>query len=178
MYDVTTPTGSINPFVYHFSTHFAMPATRSPTRARSKRTTTQCTPTKRAVLVALHDHCKYSFAKITTISPFKHTTLNRRMLERNYNEVKAHGGDLYFNNRKGRAGRPKAISDRDLAEAVRRIDAGEFVDGEDVRREMLPDVPGRTVRDTSRRIFLPNDAMITRSGPHFQVRGCADTSSV
>ncbi|KAF7370109.1 DDE-3 domain-containing protein [Mycena sanguinolenta] len=105
---------------------------------------------------------------MTTISPFKHTSLNRRTLERNYKEVKAHGGDLYFNNRKGNAGRLKAISDRDLEEAIRRIDAGEFVDGEDVRREMLPDVPGRTIRHVLSSVGL--HGYVQRVKPNLQPR--------
>jgi hypothetical protein len=61
----------------------------------------------------------------------------------------------YFNNRKDRAGQPKAISDSDLKEAAWQIDAEEFIDREDVRHEMLPDVPGCTVRNPSQGIFPP-----------------------
>jgi hypothetical protein len=45
-------------------------------------------------------------------------------LKRNYKQIKDHDGDLYFNNRKGRVGRRKKISDEDLEEAIRRIDTG------------------------------------------------------
>jgi hypothetical protein len=94
---------------------------------------------------------------MTEISPFKHTSLHPKTLKWNYEQVKEHNGGLYFNNRKGHAGRLKAISDEDLEEATRRIDAGELIDGEDVRCEMLPDVPSRTVRDTADTILLPNN---------------------
>lgn len=83
-------------------------------------------------MVTLRDQFHYSFKKMTEISPFKHTSLHPKTLKWNYEQVKDHNGDLYFNNRKGHAGRPKAISDEDLEEAVRRIDTGELIDGEDV----------------------------------------------
>jgi hypothetical protein len=84
--------------------------------------------------------------------------MHPKTIERNYKQVKEKGGDFYFNNRKGRAGRPKAISDEDVEEAVRRIDAGELINGEDVRREMLPNNTSRTVRDTALLIFWSDDA--------------------
>jgi hypothetical protein len=92
---------------------------------------------------------------MTKISPFKHTSLHPKTLKRNYEQIKDHDGDLYFNNCKGCVGRQKKISDEDLEEAIRRIDAGELIDREDVRHEMLPDVPSRTVCNTADTILLP-----------------------
>jgi hypothetical protein len=117
----------------------------APPRTPQKRVITACTPTKRAKLVVLHENCELTFDEIATRSPFKHTTLHPSTLCRNYNQVKEHDEDCYWDGRKGH-GRKRKIPEEDLNEAIRRIDAGELIDGEDVRREMLPDVPGRTVR--------------------------------
>lgn len=46
-------------------------------------------------------------------------------------------------------GQKKAISNEDLEEVIEQIEAGELIDREDVRREMLPNVLARTVRDAA-----------------------------
>jgi hypothetical protein len=96
---------------------------------------------------------------MTRLSPFKHTTLDHKTLSCNYDQVKAHDGDFYFDNRKGVVGavvgRPRAIPEEELQEAVDRLNAGELIDGEDVRREMMPNVPSRTVRNSLSIILHP-----------------------
>ncbi|KAJ7330453.1 hypothetical protein DFH08DRAFT_815358 [Mycena albidolilacea] len=79
-------------------------------------------------------------------------------LERNYKLVKEHGGDCYWDGRKGNSGRKKRISDEELEEAIQRIDEGELIDGEDIRHEMFPTVPARTVHNTLSRVSLEGHA--------------------
>ncbi|KAJ6524357.1 hypothetical protein B0H19DRAFT_1276582 [Mycena capillaripes] len=145
-----------------------MPPDRSPNHAREKRVVTQCTPTKRMATVIYHDNCGYSFDKITTLWPFENTTLHARTLARNYEQVKEHDGDCHLNNKKGHVGRKKSISDEDMTEAVERVNAGELIDGEDVRRVMFPTIPVRTVRDSLTRAGLPGH--VQRTKPALQPR--------
>ncbi|KAJ6562024.1 hypothetical protein B0H19DRAFT_1259644 [Mycena capillaripes] len=116
----------------------------------AKRVVTQCTPTTRMATVIYRDECHYSFEKIATLWPFEDTSLAGNTLARNYNQVKDNDGDCYYNNQKGHVGRKKHISDEEMAEAVKRVNAGELIDGEDVRCEMFP-----TVRDSLSRAGLP-----------------------
>ena len=141
--------------------HALMPPVRSSNEARARRVVTQCTPTKRMAAIIYHEHCRYSFEKITSLWPLKNTSLCASTVFRNYNQVKENDRDCYFNNRKGHVGRKKRISDAEMAEAVERVNAGELIDGEDVRQEMFPDIPTRTVRDSSL-IFMPSNACSTR----------------
>lgn len=121
-----------------------------PARPSTPKTTRKyalITPTKRAMAVVLHEDCRMSFRRICERPPFKRAKIKPRALAKAYKMVKDHGGDCYANNRKN-CGRKKTIPDEEVDEAVRRIDEGELIDGEDVRRAMWPDCPARTVRCT------------------------------
>jgi hypothetical protein len=61
-----------------------------------------------------HEECDLSFNEICHKPPFKHTTLHPRMLERNYNLVKEHGGDYYWDGQKGNSGRKKQIHSKNM----------------------------------------------------------------
>ncbi|KAF7293879.1 DDE-3 domain-containing protein [Mycena chlorophos] len=104
-------------------------------------------PTKCAIVQVLHDDLGLPFHEIVWRTPFKE--IQPRTINKNYKLVKAHGGDFYYNGRKGRTGRKPKISDEKLAEAVERVDMGELLDGADVQRKMFPDVSARTVRDNT-----------------------------
>jgi len=95
----------------------------------------------------LHDDLKLSFVEIAQRSPFKQ--IQPRTINDNYNLVKAHGGDFYYNGRKGHSGRKQKIDDAQLAEAVDRVESGEMLDGAEVQRVMFPDGALRTVRDNA-----------------------------
>ncbi|KAJ7210693.1 hypothetical protein GGX14DRAFT_335354, partial [Mycena pura] len=103
------------------------------------------TPTKRAMSAVLHEQ-NLSWDDIAAHPRLAGTTA--RSLARNYRKVEEHGGDFYLNLRKGRCGRKRRISEEGLQEAERALEAGEVVDGEDVRRVLFPDVPSRTVRNS------------------------------
>ncbi|KAF7337083.1 DDE-3 domain-containing protein [Mycena venus] len=115
------------------------------------------TPTKRAVAVILHEDCEMSFRRICERTPFKRAKIKPRALAKAYLMVKDHDGDCYANNRKN-CGWKKIIPDEEVNEAVRRIDEGELIDGEDVRKAMWPDRPARTVRHVLINAGLPGHA--------------------
>jgi hypothetical protein len=72
-------------------------------------------------------------------------SMEPRTVTRNYNLVKENGGNCYYDGRKGKCGRKKAFSEGQLEEAEERLESGELIDGEDVRRVMFPDKPAHTV---------------------------------
>ncbi|KAJ7190349.1 hypothetical protein GGX14DRAFT_408121 [Mycena pura] len=71
-----------------------------------------------------------------------------------YKTIQASGGDLYFNQRKGKGGRKPAISAEGIEEIEEALEDGRVTDGADVQRIMYPDVPPRTVRDNLHRAGL------------------------
>ncbi|KAK6971802.1 hypothetical protein R3P38DRAFT_2758737 [Favolaschia claudopus] len=109
-------------------------------------------PTKRAKALILHDDTGLSYKTICERSPFKN--IQPRTLARNCRLVKDHGGNCYYDGRRGNSGRKRVISDEQLQEAEERLVSGELNDGEDVRREMFPDVRPRTVRNSLARFGL------------------------
>jgi hypothetical protein len=84
-----------------------------------------------------------SFYTICQQSPFKH--FEPRTLEHNYNTVKEHGGDCYYDGRRGHCRCKCVLSDKQLKEVEERLQSGELIDVEDVRQEMFPDIPAQTV---------------------------------
>jgi hypothetical protein len=62
-----------------------------------------------------------------------------------------HGGDFYHNGRKGVCGRKRRISQEDLELAELELEDpdNDVANGEDLRRELFPNVPGRTVRNSA-----------------------------
>ncbi|KAJ7855082.1 hypothetical protein B0H13DRAFT_2358100 [Mycena leptocephala] len=109
-----------------------------PTTPHHKHATTLCTPTKHAKLVVLHEESELSFDDIAKRSPFKHTSLHPTTLSRNYKGVKKHGGNCYWNGRKGRAGRKKKITGEELEAVIEKIDEGELHDEEDADGKCFP----------------------------------------
>ncbi|KAF7290908.1 DDE-3 domain-containing protein [Mycena chlorophos] len=100
------------------------------------------TPTKRAIAQVLHDDVGLTFREIAQRTPFKEIQPNT--INANYNVVKAHGGDFYYNGKMGNTGRKPKIGDGQLAEAVERVDSGELLDAAEVQRKMFPGVAPRT----------------------------------
>ncbi|KAJ7021399.1 hypothetical protein C8F04DRAFT_1195526 [Mycena alexandri] len=49
-----------------------------------------------------------------------------------------------YDGRRGKSGRKPTFSGEQLKEAEESLESGELIDGEDVRREMFPEVPART----------------------------------
>jgi hypothetical protein len=92
-----------------------------PTTLHCRCLTTFCTPTKHAKLIVLHENCHLSFDDIAACSPFKHTSLHPTTLSRNYCQVKEHGGNCYWNGKKGR-GAKKKIPEAALENAIEKLD--------------------------------------------------------
>ncbi|KAJ7187616.1 hypothetical protein GGX14DRAFT_580938 [Mycena pura] len=116
--------------------------TRTPPHNRQHPTnSTKCTPTKCAKAVVLHENLHLLFSKICQRSPFK--KIEPLTLWRNYNTVKAHGGDCYYDGRLGKSGQKPAFSEDQLKEAEERLESGEFP------LSLVHNTPARAIFDLS-----------------------------
>jgi hypothetical protein len=70
---------------------------------------------------------------------------------RNYHQVVKSGDPYHY---KGKSGRPRRFSTRDMRHAARLVDTGVARDGSDVKHMLFPDAPDRTVRKALQDIGL------------------------
>ncbi|KAJ7201844.1 hypothetical protein GGX14DRAFT_655080 [Mycena pura] len=79
-----------------------------------------------------------------------------RTIEKSLKKVAEHGGDFYHNGKKGKCGRKRRLStpDLELIDLELQDSEGDIVNGEDVRRELFPEIPGRTIRNSLSRFGL------------------------
>jgi hypothetical protein len=107
------------------------------------------TPTKKAIASVLHDTFNWSY---TNIAAFPRLGgLNASTVRKGLKGLAVHGGNFYHNGRKGACGRKRRIlqEDLELAELELEDPDNDIANGEDLRRELFPDVPGRTVHNSA-----------------------------
>lgn len=106
-----------------------------------------CTPTKRRALLIYKDRLNMTWNEIQEQPEFVDASLSTRTLRRNYKQLKDHGDNCYWSGRAERpGGRPRRILSGLMSEAINRLESEELVDGSDVQRFVMPDVPARTIR--------------------------------
>ncbi|KAJ7230676.1 hypothetical protein GGX14DRAFT_384587 [Mycena pura] len=132
------------------------PAPDDPQHPPAASNNVKCTPTKCARLMVYHGDMKLPFTQIAQHSPFKN--IDPQTLSNNHNLVKSHGGDCYYNGKKGKTGRKRTFMEAQLNEAEERLESGELIDVEDVRRVMFPKIPAHTIRDNLSQIGLESFA--------------------
>ncbi|KAJ7305473.1 hypothetical protein DFH08DRAFT_520545 [Mycena albidolilacea] len=118
------------------------------------------TPTRRAMASVMNEMMGLSFKDIARDRRMKGA--HPRTIEKNVKKVAEHGGDFYYNGKKGKCGRKRRLPtpDLELIELELQDPESDIVNGEDVRRELFPEIPGRTVRNSGLCLSCTNFSLL------------------